>query len=472
MAAVGNLYTHPNMTSSTPALAPYPRASSSGNAAAPAADDTVGQRTSTDLAKRYRRRSISSMEVKDHQTVELPAQRSYAATLAAPAPANNRSRVAHESSVQPASREEISGSKSFTVSNNVERDCLHQIKRDPGTPVMSQTSTPPLKDPKTIRTPVATPQLDIPRRHPQPSPLSQSGLPTSRGNTSIENLGSAKERPATPESLIPESAAAQHLASLNTKDKKSSKLRRAFSFGSAAELRKASAEDHAAAARERHKLQKPQHADEQDAQQAAIARQQEAAGLGEGIYSGQGNVFTGSTDNLSISSTASSASLMLRKMGKGVKRGSRSLVGLFRPKSVVGVPAADAAAPEASVGPVSLVTVEAEREKVNVNVDPHDQAGGGTGFPKLERNSLDAATNIDTDTPSRQSILGSDRDRAEILAAVKKGILKRKSYLEYILRSHKHELCALWIDTDDRAWNGLGKLFPAVAPAGQQQARF
>ena len=120
-------------------------------------------------------------------------------------------------------------------------------------------------------------------------------------------------------------------------------------------------------------------------------------------------------------------------MGKGMKKGSRSLVGLFRPKSVVGVPAADSAVPEPSMAQVSMVTVEAEREKVNVNVNPHDQAGGGTGFPKLERNSLDAARVVPEPLPfsdrdssrGRRSIVGGEEERAKVLAAVKKGILKR-----------------------------------------------
>lgn len=103
---------------------------------------------------------------------------------------------------------------------------------------------------------------------------------------------------------------------------------------------------------------------------------------------------------------------------------------------MIGVPSADAAVPEPSLAQVSMVTVEAEREKVNVNVDPHDQAGGGTGFPKLERNSIDAAS-LGTSEPSlsfsdrssdnvkpRQSIVGGEKERAEVLAAVKRGILK------------------------------------------------
>ncbi len=245
---------------------------------------------------------------------------------------------------------------------------------------------------------------------------------------------------------IPESPAAQQLAALNKKDGKkegkSSRLRRAFSFGSAAELRRASAENNLNnnLSAERAKLRKERYHDEREAEQAAIAQKQEAAGLGASIYSGQGNFFTGSTDNLSISSTASSASVMIRKMGKGMKKSTRSLVGLFRPKSVVGVPPADAAIPEPSLAQVSMVTVEAEREKVNVNVDPHDQAGGGTGFPKLERNSLDAATAAGRDSTTsddprgseqsqaRRSIVGGEKERAEILASVKKGILKRMDY--------------------------------------------
>ncbi|KAJ8606199.1 hypothetical protein MRB53_041141 [Persea americana] len=102
--------------------------------------------------------------------------------------------------------------------------------------------------------------------------------------------------------------------------------------------------------------------DDMDAEQMEIARRQEAAGIGAGIYSGQGG-FIGSTDNLSISSTASSASMMLRKMGQGARKGARSIKGLFRPKSVIGVPAADGPIVQPSV---SMVTVEAERHRVNV----------------------------------------------------------------------------------------------------------
>lgn len=266
----------------------------------------------------------------------------------------------------------------------------------------------------------------------------------------VSPQGPSYERPPTSEKVpLPasktqpaatNSPAAQQLAELSKKDKSKpkSKLRRAFSFGSAAELRKASAQnsmEKTAAATAHNNKRSSKYEDELEPEQAAIAEKQEASGLGASIYSGQGQFFTGSTDNLSISSTASSASVMLRKMGKGVKKSTRSLVGLFRPKSVVGVPAADGPVVQASTAQVSMVTVEAEREKVNVNVDPHDQVGGGTGFPKLERNSLDAG-HVPTETSrvavdaqmSRRSIVGGERERAEVLAAVKKGILKRESH--------------------------------------------
>ena len=292
---------------------------------------------------------------------------------------------------------------------------------------------------------------DANKRIATPSPLSkpmalENGSSPSKTASSVqqppEALQPKSTLPANATATIPESPAAQHLTALSKKEGKkegkSSRLRRAFSFGSAAELRKASAENshNINVSAERAKLRKDRLQDEQDAAQAAIIQKQEASGLGEGIYSGQGQFFTGSTDNLSISSTASSASVMLRKMGKGVKKSTRSLVGLFRPKSVIGVPAADAAVPGPSLAQVSMVTVEAEREKVNVNADPHDQAGGGTGFPRLERNSLDAASvaaiepslsfsdRSSDNTNPRRSIVGGEKERAEVLAAVKKGILK------------------------------------------------
>ncbi|KAB8437407.1 hypothetical protein FH972_025085 [Carpinus fangiana] len=251
---------------------------------------------------------------------------------------------------------------------------------------------------------------EVARRTNGPSPLSRPMSQESQG----QGNGSAG---------FQQSPAIAAMAALNDKETNSSvkhKLRRAFSFGSSADFKRVAEQDAAAS---RAAARKEQFSSELDEEQDAIARQQEASGLGHNIYSGQAG-FAGSTDNLSISSTASSASMMLRKMGKGMKKGGRSIKGLFRPKSVVGVPAADG--PAASVGPISFVTVEAEREKVNVNADPHTQVGGGTGFPRLERNSVDAsrASHADSDDV-RRSIVGGESERAEVLAAVKRGILKR-----------------------------------------------
>lgn len=279
------------------------------------------------------------------------------------------------------------------------------------------------------------PRNDSSKRLNTPSPLSKPstmndasvGHPTSPQKT--YNPGSAK--PVQPRQ---DSPAAQQLAAINKDVKKKSKLRRAFSFGSANELRRASAHNNIdrGVVTEQSTKRNSKFEDEMDPEQAEIAQKQEAGGLGESIYSGQGNFFTSSTDNLSIQSSASSASIMLRKMGKGVKKSTRSIVGLFRPKSVIGVAAADG--PVTSAAQVSMVTVEAEREKVNVNLNPHDQIGGGTGFPKLERNSIDAGTSVENnynnnrtsnDARPRRSIIGGESERAEVLAAVKKGILKR-----------------------------------------------
>lgn len=301
--------------------------------------------------------------------------------------------------------------------------------------------------PRLINIPTRASSTDAAKRIANPSPLSKPVTMNSESSASKDSFASAVnaalQQPSKPaytqatDGKNVGSPAAQQLAALNDKEAKKSKtsrLRRAFSFGSAQELRRASAENNAAnnaSQVDRSRLRKDQPDNEQDAEQARIAAQQEAGGIGSGIYSGQGNYFGGSTDNISISSTASSASIMIRKMGKGMKKSTRSLVGLFRPKSVIGVPAADGPVSHGSQAQVSMVTVEAEREKVNVNANPHDQVGGGTGYPKLEMNSLDVPQrdrlgSASTENSSaRRSIHGGERERAEVLAAVKKGILKR-----------------------------------------------
>lgn len=261
---------------------------------------------------------------------------------------------------------------------------------------------------------------------------------------------SSIKAPIPSPSLAADSPAAKQLAAINEKGGKSktktSRLRRAFSFGSAAELRKVTGQDITSdpikvSQNEPARLHKdPRPEDLYEEEQARIAQKQEEGGIGSSIYSGT-KLFAGSTDNLSISSTASSASIMLRKMGRGMKKGGRSLVGLFRPKSIVGSPGEDLLAPEASQAAVSMVTVEAERERVNVNANPHSQQAGGTGFPHLENNSVDTM-NVPENLPSdrlgssgtensgaRKSIVGGERERAEVLATIRKGILKSMPYL-------------------------------------------
>ena len=282
---------------------------------------------------------------------------------------------------------------------------------------------------------------DATKRTANPSPLSKPTMSTESAvtkDTFASAVTAALNTPAPEKTNVsrPQSPAAKQLAALNAKGgKKPSRLRRAFSFGSAAELRKASAETNPNHTEDVARLQTYQ--DEQEAEQARIAQKQEEGGIGSGIYSGQGNFFSGSTDNLSISSTASSASIMIRKMGKGMKKSTRSLVGLFRPKSVIGVPAADSAVPQVSTAEVSMVNVEADRPQSNGNISIRDQSGI-TSRPEPDTNSLDVTpinlgrasgstddVSIGSDSAHRRSIRGGDKERSEVLAAVKKGILKR-----------------------------------------------
>ncbi|KAF1980298.1 hypothetical protein BU23DRAFT_5962 [Bimuria novae-zelandiae CBS 107.79] len=380
------------------------------NRASSVDDMHVPRLAASEQAKRYRRRSLSGIEAMASTPAPLPTTTAATPTVSAskrptqelqPVSSSNR----HDRRPSSSQSHERQGSSGSTTSSHASNRPSSRHESTPTRTAPGANSVPASKAPE-------------PNRRIAPSPLSQPISPS---------------EPSNPAHPIPQTSAAspamKQLSALNDKDGAKgmkSRLRRAFSFGSAAELRRASAENSLSA--ERAKLRKDKYQTEEDAEEAAIVAKQEAAGIGAGIYSGQGG-FTGSTDNISVSSTASSASIMLRKMGHGMKKGTRSIKGLFRPKSVIGVPAADGPIMQPQV---SRVTVEAERQKVNVNVNPHE-IGGGTGYPRLERNSIDAGRSTDTtglatpanDPMSRKSIIGSDRERAEILSSMKKGILKR-----------------------------------------------
>ncbi|GAB7344283.1 hypothetical protein MBLNU457_2156t2 [Dothideomycetes sp. NU457] len=370
---------------------------------------------SPESAKRYRRRSSGG-------TLDAATAPTQPASPTSQRPASAQGlRQSQGSTIRPVSSHTRTPSGESVQSRgrgapNTERDSSRSRTTSPSPAQGLRREASPGR----LSTRAPTPS-DGQRRLTNPSPLSQSAY-------SHDQTGNAQSPAKAAHASSP---AAQHLAALSDKDLNKgmkSRLRRAFSFGTAAEMRKASGENVPPPQTSAH----PQSGQDLDSEQLEIAKRQEAAGFGAGIYSGQGG-FAGSTDNLSIQSTASSASLMLRKMGKGMKKSGRSLKGLFRPKSVIGVPAADGPI-QPSLAQVSMVTVEAERQKVNVNANPADQLGGGTGFPKLERNSVDA-TQYTNSRPSshdrtdsmRRSIVGSEKERAEVLAAVRKGILKRSA---------------------------------------------
>jgi hypothetical protein len=385
----------------------------------------------TELAKRYRRRSLNTI---DTHVIVPNGDGQTGAGAQRPSSSHGSGATSTPTSIRPVATHQRTSS----------RDGPETARRNNST--TSETSSVKGGD-----APVAQKSVNVPprgasdpnKRMAAPSPLSRqtsdTGAPAPTPNAPRHRSYASVTRAAV---NPPPSAAAQHLAAVSDRDLNKgmkSRLRRAFSFGSAQELRRAEASaatPQQAREQQQHQQQRPE--EELDPEQLEIARRQEAAGIGANIYSGQGG-FTGSTDNMSISSTASSASMMLRKMGKGAKKSARSIKGLFRPKSVIGVPAADGpvnaqrGSPlQPSMAQVSMVTVEAERQKVNVNAELDDKSGGATGYPKLERNSVDAVHNTSarpsaegSDSFTRRSIIGSDKDRAEVLAAVKKGILKR-----------------------------------------------
>jgi hypothetical protein len=388
----------------------------------------------TELAKRYRRRSLNTIDTH----VSVPnGDGQMSAGAQRPSSSNGGNATSTPTSIRPVGTHERTSSRDGPETaphrNNSTTSDSSSVKGNDAPITQKTVNVPPrgASDPnKRMATP--SPLSRQTSDTSAPPPASTPSAPRHRSYASVT-------RAAVP---APPSAAAQHLAAVSDRDLNKgmkSRLRRAFSFGSAQELRRAETTAATPQQAREQQLQRPE--EELDPEQLEIARRQEAAGIGANIYSGQGG-FTGSTDNISISSTASSASMMLRKMGKGAKKSARSIKGLFRPKSVIGVPAADGpvnaqrGSPlQPSMAQVSMVTVEAERQKVNVNAELDDKSGGATGFPKLERNSVDAAQSAQnasarpsaegSDSFTRRSIVGSDKDRAEVLAAVKKGILKR-----------------------------------------------
>lgn len=436
------------------------------------ADDMVIQRQPTEEEmRRFRRRSMHSIDASDYPIPLTPqelkeqteaARRARKASISSqkgsprvvPVPAlaaasKNTNTTATQA--RNGSSESLVSSKSSNSrpSSSTNRNSNASIPT--GSPASTITTSDDksntLDTPKSVNIPPRGSSSDAAKRVLTPSPLSKPAtMPSDEAAKPAAGIASAAAPTKPPGSSQGASPAAQHLAAINEKGKsksKTSRLRRAFSFGSAADFRKADVSDDASRIghHDAAKLRKePDTDDLYEQEQARIAQKQEASGLGNNIYSGT-KIFTGSTDNLSISSTASSASIMLRKMGKGMKKGGRSLAGLFRPKSVIGSPIGEIAAPEASQAAVSMITVEAERERVNVtsNADLSQQAGA-SGFPRLERNSLDAMDQVhhdslksdrlgssDNDSMARKSIVGGEKERAEVLGAIRKGILKTRS---------------------------------------------
>ncbi|KAL2134792.1 hypothetical protein VTI74DRAFT_10776 [Chaetomium olivicolor] len=409
-------------------------------------DTTFAQQQGPGDIRRVRRRSLPALDSPRFPMYLSPHDLKQPAESIRPKSADKDSKTAKTGNSQAADESSSDGQAGSTA--NPRPSSSANRNGNPTSPSANPTVPAPLPgqagtkqdSPQKVNIPPRSSSTDVSasKRAANPSPLSKPvTMDAQEGSSQPSDAG-------VPATVAPaprfNSPAVKQLTAINEKGgkakSKTSRLRRAFSFGSTAEFRKAVHDGDGAdgAQGKLHKERDPE--DAYNEEQERIAQQQEAAGIGSNIYAG-GRFFHGSTDNLSISSTASSASIMIRKMGRGMKKGTRSLVGLFRPKSIVGAPVAEVKQPETTQVAVSMITVEAERERVNVNPDPR-ASGGGTGFPRLERNSIDAARiptaeperlgSSGTDsTTARKSIVGGEKERAEVLAAVRKGILKNRT---------------------------------------------
>ncbi|EKV13792.1 hypothetical protein PDIG_36110 [Penicillium digitatum PHI26] len=364
--------------------------------------------------ERYRRRSLGNMDATACPNVSLD----FPTSSSAQSPSGSYDFITFDANQRPASA-------------HSQRDSVGSVHSTLSSASSAREGTPSDSNSVTSKTGKADE-----KRTSKPSPLSH---PVSTGPEAPKpNPPAETQKKPTPPTL--DSPAAKRLNDLkhDTKRPGKSRLRRAFSFGSASELLKTSAQSNATK-REAFAVEQARRdalREQLGPEQAAIAEQQELSGLGESIYSHQGHFFSGSTDNLSVSSTASSASMMLRKMGKGMKRSTRSLVGMFRPKSVASINSIEGTGHEVSPPQITVVNVEAERKNVAVNPDPADLPRGATVFPKVESNASEMRRSASIreraaaeNSQARKTLMGGERERAEILAAVRKGILK-KTHLE------------------------------------------
>lgn len=423
------------------------------------ADDTShADKQQPDMAKRYRRRSLGNMDPSTYPdlNLQLPVS-SPLPTQSGPYDfisfdANQRPRSSHShrtsSGSQHSANSSTSSVRTCKQAAKLARKQSGETREEKKKCSKSNRCLLQVREGSSPETSSVNSKTGKPeeKRVAKPSPLSQPASTTPDSPTTEHETDDKENIASSPPTDSPAAKRLTELKNESSKRPGKSRLRRAFSFGSASELLKQSnATKREAIAAE--KARQEALREELGEEQAAIAAQQEASGLGESIYSTQGGLFSRSTDALSVSSTASSASMMLRKMGKGVKKSGRSLVGLFRPKSVADV--------EGAINPItpeiSVVNVEAERESVTVNADPADLPRGGTVFPKVsDGNNLDVRRSAsirerdqrivsDPIPPTRKSIIGGDSERAAILGGIKRGILK-KTHSDLGVSSPAHAL--------------------------------
>jgi hypothetical protein len=132
---------------------------------------------------------------------------------------------------------------------------------------------------------------------------------------------------------------------------------------------------------------------------------------------------------------------MTRKLGKRVKRFTQSLIELDHPKTLGSAPPANAVLPDISQARLSLVTIKAERHKVNINANTRDQIRGNA---KLGINSVATIATGSTiskrlsrsgtrDLRARRNSVSGQKECAGVLVVVDERILKRSCFVLFRL---------------------------------------
>ena len=203
-------------------------------------DDMAAQKSKDELAKRYRRRSLNNLET---QNLAAPGQ----AGLQRPSSAHATGATSTPTTIRPVSfHSQASSDDGQSLLRSASSNSVPKVEQARES-IRSQENAKPAQ--KIVNVPSRGSSADPNKRSAAPSPLSKQTVESDERAASPNKF---KTYTATAQAAVASttSPAAAQLAALSDKDLNKgmkSRLRRAFSFGSSQEMRRAAGENQQAA---------------------------------------------------------------------------------------------------------------------------------------------------------------------------------------------------------------------------------